>query len=164
MRRHLSQYWHSISCFFGMFFLNRGSFKASPTNKLNIGGKATKASMQRGGGGEYIQHIRHSIRAAVRTRYSANGQELIKDMCCRQLGRPLSTSQPIKGELSMSSFVGQQVHILHPYLFKKGHFPQEIWLKICVWNPKHLPDLNPRDGKWEIFGPKISSRVRNYIR
>ena len=85
-------------------------------------------------------------------------------MCCRQLGRPLSTSQPIKGELSMSSFVGQQVHILHPYLFKKGHFPQEIWLKICVWNPKHLPDLNPRDGKWEIFGPKISSRVRNYIR
>ena len=34
-----------------MFFLNRGSFKASPTNKLNIGGKATKASMQRGGGG-----------------------------------------------------------------------------------------------------------------
>ena len=27
---------------------------------------------------------------------------------------------------------------------KKGHFPQQIWLKTCAWIPKHLPDLNPR--------------------
>ena len=44
-------------------------------------------------------------------------------------------------------------------VFKKGHFPQQIWLKICVWNPKHLLDLDPRAGKWEFFGPKISLRV-----
>ena len=59
----------------------------------------------------------------------------------------------------MSSFVGQQVHILHPYLFKKGHLPQRIWLKICVWNPKHLLDLKTSTGKWEIFNPKISLRL-----
>ena len=44
-------------------------------------------------------------------------------------------------------------------VFKKGHFPQQIWLKICVWNPKNLPDLNSRAGKWDFFGPKISLRV-----
>ena len=43
--------------------------------------------------------------------------------------------------------------------FQKGPFPQQIWLKICVWNPKNLPDLNSRAGKWDFFGPKISLRV-----
>ena len=42
----------------------------------------------------------------------------------------------------------------HFFFFKKGHFPQQIWPKICVWNPKQLPDLNPRAGKWEISWPK----------
>ena len=41
----------------------------------------------------------------------------------------------------------------------KGHSPKKIWLKICVWNPKNLPDLNSRAGKWDFFGPKISLRV-----
>ena len=45
------------------------------------------------------------------------------------------------------------------HIFKKGHFPQQIWLKICVWNPKNLLDLNPRAGKWDFFGPKISLKV-----
>ena len=46
------------------------------------------------------------------------------------------------------------------FFFKKGHSPQQIWLKICVWNPEYLLDLNPRAGQWEIFGPKIWLRVR----
>ena len=48
---------------------------------------------------------------------------------------------------------------------KKGHFPQRIWLKICVWTPKHLPDLNPRAGKWAIPGPKKTFRrgVFSYV-
>ena len=37
---------------------------------------------------------------------------------------------------------------------KKGHFPQGIWLKICAWTPKHVPDLNLRAGKWAIPGPE----------
>ena len=28
-----------------------------------------------------------------------------------------------------------------------------------VWNPTHLSDLNPRAGKWAIFGPKSLLRV-----
>ena len=43
---------------------------------------------------------------------------------------------------------------------KKGHFPQQIWLKTCMWTPKHLPDLNPRAGKWAFPGPKKSFRYR----
>ena len=37
---------------------------------------------------------------------------------------------------------------------KKGHFPRRIWLRTCVWTPKHLPDLNTRAGKWAIPRPK----------
>ena len=48
---------------------------------------------------------------------------------------------------------------LNTLFLQKGHFPQQIWLKICVWNPKNLPDLNSRAGKWDFFGPKISLRV-----
>ena len=49
--------------------------------------------------------------------------------------------------------------------FKKGNFPpkdlaEKLCVKICVWNPEHLLDLNPRAGQWEIFGPKIWLRVR----
>ena len=28
-----------------------------------------------------------------------------------------------------------------------------------MWNPKNLLDLNPRAGKWDFFGPKISLKV-----
>ena len=42
------------------------------------------------------------------------------------------------------------------FFCKKGHIPQRIWLKTCVWIPKNLPDLNPRAGKWAIPGPKKS--------
>ena len=42
---------------------------------------------------------------------------------------------------------------------KKGLFPQQIWLKTCVSTPKHLPDLNPRAGKWAIPSSKISLRL-----
>ena len=41
---------------------------------------------------------------------------------------------------------------------KKGHFPQQIWLKTCIWSPKHILDLNPRASKWAVPCPKILLR------
>ena len=45
------------------------------------------------------------------------------------------------------------------FFSKRAISPQQIWLKICVWNPKQHLDLNPRAGQWEFFGPKIWLRV-----
>ena len=44
------------------------------------------------------------------------------------------------------------------FFCKKGHFPQQIWLKTCIWSPKHILDLNPRASKWAVPCPKILLR------
>ena len=43
------------------------------------------------------------------------------------------------------------------FIRQKGPFPSTD-LAENLWTPKHLPDLNPRAGKWAISDPKKSFR------
>ena len=109
-------------------------------------------------GGEAIRHIRHSIRAAVRARYSANGRELIKDMCCRPLGSPLPTgSQSIKSVNASSvnnwgdgsqashhsfdiSFVWRQKSdILPPNIYFCTFYFRLVFHRYFCTSPLHFP-------------------------
>ena len=115
---------------------------------------------ERGGGA--IRHIRHSIRAAVRARYSANGRELIKDMCCRPLGSPLPTgSQSIKSVNASSvnnwgdgsqashhsfdiSFVWRQKSDILPPIYISVHFTLDLCFIDISVHPRSI-------SLWHIF-------------
>ena len=45
------------------------------------------------------------------------------------------------------------------HFLKKGHSPQQRWLKFCVWTLKHFPYVDPRGGKCRFLGPNFLSRM-----
>ena len=60
----------------------------------------------------------------------------------------------------MSCFVGQQVHVLHPYLFKKGHSPPRYLAEnVCV-QPQTPPGSKSKSWQMGNFWPKDIVKAR----
>ena len=98
-----------------------------------------------------MNHTANSVKK-IRSKMASTGvPHIVQHVLCSMF-RPSKVSIGRFGQLS---FKGKKT-----FANKKGYFPQQNWLKLCVWTPKHLPDLGPKAifGTTNIFKARIGMR------